>query len=96
MYKYALAAVLGLAMCSPVAAQPNCADRDQMVTKLSEKFGETQQSYGLTPNNNIIEMFANQESGTWTALLTTSTGKSCMMASGTAFRNVQKPSGEPL
>lgn len=63
----------------------NCADRDRVVERLSETYGESRQSIGLAPNNSVVEMFASTETGTWTITVTNTAGLTCLVASGQSF-----------
>ncbi len=63
----------------------NCAKRDAVVTRLATAYGETRHSMGLGANNAVIEVFASDETGTWTITVTTTDGMTCLVASGQAF-----------
>ena len=82
------AAVIGsiLSASAPAAAQGrNCAPRDIVVERLASKYGESRQSMGLGANNAVIEVFASEETGTWTITVTSFQGVTCLVASGHAF-----------
>ena len=66
-------------------AQPQCADRAQIVERLASHYGESRQSIGLGANNQVVEVFASIETGTWTILVTHPNGLSCLVASGQAY-----------
>ncbi|WP_370227535.1 hypothetical protein [Cognatishimia sp.] len=77
-------------LCSlPMPAQAQstapCGERDQVITRLAEKFGEQVQAQGLDNNNGMVEVFANTDSGSWTITITSATGLTCLMASGNSF-----------
>lgn len=81
--------LVGLAVgtYSPAFAQgASCADRNLIVDRLSQKYGETRQSAGLNQNNGMVEVFASTDTGTWTILITMPNGKSCLMAAGKAWQ----------
>ncbi len=65
-----------------------CADREIIVSQLAEKYGETRQSIGLGDNNSVIEVFASDETGTWTITITLTSGLTCLIASGEAFEHL--------
>ena len=67
---------------------PNCAPRDIVVERLAERFGETRQSMGLGANNAVVEVFASDESGSWTITVTSPAGLTCLVASGQAFEEL--------
>jgi len=66
----------------------NCAKRDAVVTRLAQAYGETRHSMGLGANNAVIEVFASDETGTWTITVTTTDGMTCLVASGQAYEDL--------
>lgn len=79
------AVVAVAALTGPAAAQQNCAPRDMVVERLATRYGESRVSMGLGTDNAVIEVFASDETGTWTITVTTVQGLTCMVASGQAF-----------
>lgn len=76
-----------LGVVTPALAQgASCADRTLIVERLSDKYGETRQSAGLNQNNGMVEVFASDDTGTWTILVTMPNGMSCLMAAGKAWQ----------
>lgn len=63
----------------------NCADRERVVTRLAEGYGEVRQSIGIGANNSIVEVFASEETGSWTITVTSPAGVTCLVATGQAF-----------
>ena len=85
----ALTAAAALFAASDALAQGrNCAPRDAVVERLAEGYGESRQSMGLGANNAVIEIFASQETGTWTITVTTPNGLTCLVASGQSFETL--------
>lgn len=86
-----LLAIAGLAVSAgPADAQQmRCGKRDKVVGHLASKYGETRHSIGLQQGRGVVELFANAESGSWTILLTTPQGVSCLIASGDAYQALQ-------
>ncbi|WP_417241926.1 hypothetical protein [Celeribacter sp.] len=83
------AALAALVMTTaPAFAQSACAARDQIITRLQDKYGESRQSIGLAPNSGVFEVYASNETGTWTILVTQPNGQSCLVASGRAFETL--------
>ena len=74
----------------PGAAQSaqNCAPRDIVVTRLAETYGETRKSIGLGANNAVVEVFASEDSGTWSITVTMPSGLTCLVASGQAYETL--------
>lgn len=82
-----VAAVLAIAgLSSPAEAQMVCGKRDNIVSQLEKKYGETRRSVGLQQGRGVVEVFASNETGSWTILVTDTRGTSCLMAAGEAFQ----------
>jgi len=92
----ALAAFLVLpALAEAQAARTLCADRDQIVGTLTGYFGETARSWGMGPAGRIVEIFASEETGTWTITVTAPDGTTCLVASGNSWEDLARlPGGE--
>ncbi|MEP2890354.1 hypothetical protein [Tateyamaria sp.] len=88
----ALAAAVVLNMMTTGAAMAqqvrNCGPRELVVNRLADRYGETRQSMGLGANNAVLEVFASDESGTWTVTVTSPEGMTCLIASGQAFEEL--------
>lgn len=84
------AAALYIVSTTDVAAQNarNCAPRDSVVDRLADGYGESRQSMGLGANNAVIEVFASDETGSWTITVTTPNGLTCLVASGQSFETL--------
>ena len=92
------AAAAGLALAAPQAAAPQarpCADRAQVVERLAERFGETLQSMGMHSNDGLLEVYASAETGTWTILVTSPDGRSCLLAAGRMWEGNAAPLVKP-
>jgi hypothetical protein len=89
-----IAASLGLgallAATGPAFPQtsPICAMRKDVLARLATAYGETRQSIGLGTNDQVVEVFASLETGTWTITVTNPNGLTCLVASGQAFEAV--------
>ncbi len=91
---------LTLALASPVFAQQQraCGDRDAIVERLGNKYGEQPAGMGLSHANSMVEVFASEETGTWTILITMPSGQACLVAAGEfweAAPELIKRSGQP-
>ena len=74
-----------------------CGKRADILRQLGEKYGETRRSMGLSEGQGVVELYASEETGSWTILLTTPRGVSCMMAAGQAFQiESVKAVGSPI
>lgn len=67
-----------------------CADRDAVVQRLTENYGETRQSIGLASDRQVVEVFASADSGTWTITVTTAQGVTCLIAAGRGFERLEE------
>jgi len=89
-------ALLGV---NAASAQSHCAARDKVVSKLSSGYGETFAGGGMQNSKRIYEVWFSEEKGTWTILMTRPDGSSCIMASGTHWREglpgLEVPKGTP-
>ena len=83
------AALVAVAATSASAQQArNCAPRDAVVERLTTGYGETRQSIGLGPNNQVVEVYASDDTGTWTITVTLPNGMTCLVASGQSFEEL--------
>ena len=80
---------------SAAQAQQSCGPRDLVSERLAAQYGEVRQAQGLTSANTVVEVYASDETGSWTIIVTTVQGLSCLIASGTAYEalseTLQKP-----
>lgn len=82
----------GATLASPIAAQSgNCADHGAVVERLAVSYGESRQSIALGANNTVVEVFASEETGSWTITVTTPGGPTCLVAAGNAYQAVNEP-----
>ncbi|MEM9141199.1 MAG: hypothetical protein AAGB15_15330 [Pseudomonadota bacterium] len=95
-----LTAAIGLgasAIPTPAEAQTVCGKRDEIISQLEKKYGETRRSVGVQRGRGVVEVYASTETGSWTILVTDPRGMSCLMAAGEAyeFENVAKRTDTP-
>lgn len=69
-------------------AAPQCARHDRVITVLADTYGETRSSIGLNGSDQVMEVFTNPETGSWTILITLPAGDACLIASGTGYEAV--------
>ena len=97
----ALLAVGALALGSePASAQGApaiCRARDGLLSQLESKYGEVPVAIGVTGGGDggaLIELLTAKDGMTWTIILTTPKGVSCLIASGEGWRPLAPaPSG---
>ena len=88
-------AVAALFMTTSARAQTNCADRAMVVERLAAKYGESRRSVGMAANNSVVEVYANDGTGSWSIVVTTPNGQSCLVASGMAYEPVAEANLAP-
>lgn len=101
MFKHLISAsfILGMAVATPPAMagqhqSQNCGARDVITAKLIKSFGEQHRASGLEDSARLIEFWTSDETGSWTVLITSPDGTSCIAASGRAW--IDYPEGKPL
>lgn len=80
------AAACALLVAGPAFAYGNCADRDIVTNTLEKKFGESPVGAGLDGDTELYEVWQSDDGGSWTILMTTAEGLTCVLASGTDWR----------
>ncbi len=78
----------------PAAAQGSgCVAHDVMLEQLADRYGERRISVSLDRAGNMVEVWANLDSGSWSITVTTAAGPTCLVASGQAFELVDDTDG---
>lgn len=94
-----IAAVLTLAAGTAHAQQVRCGNPVDLVEHLSVDFGEVPAVRGLDGGGQLVQTFANLETGTWTLVLFVPNGPACIMAAGTDWEAIEyvapAPKGRP-
>ena len=80
------AALLAICAAAPALAYGNCAERDIVTSTLEKKFGESPLGAGLDGDTELYEVWQSDDGGSWTILMTTAEGLTCVLASGTDWR----------
>ena len=92
--------VLGVAVLVSlvgVSAAGECEYRDSLVQRLMLKFAEQPSSYGQADPRTIVELFEAEHGKTWSLVVTTSDGVSCLVAAGEEWQRVAwQPGGRRL
>ena len=69
----------------------NCGPHQAVVERLAAGFGESRQVIALDAANNVLEVFASTETGTWTITLTQPGGPTRIVAVGDHYQHVAEP-----
>jgi len=95
LFRSLVLGALVLTVSAPAVAQTACGERGVIADRLAQKFGESPTSIGLATNGSVIEVFASKD-GTFTILVTSPDGKTCLVAAGEAWQRIgEKPSDHP-
>lgn len=83
--------IAGVVLATQIArANPQCGPRETVVQTLADRYGETRRSLGLAGPTQVMEVFASDDTGTWTITLTMPDGVTCMVASGQGFQTINE------
>lgn len=95
-----LLALALLSTCAAAQSPQHCAPRAHVLERLMGKYGEAPVALGLAgDNSSVMELFASEETGTWTVSVTLSNGLTRLIATGQNFEwlpGVGRPKGGPL
>lgn len=67
-----------------------CGDRGKIVDQLQTVYAEEPVSIGIMANGSVIEVYASDDD-TFTVLITSPTGATCLVASGNSWENIDPP-----
>ena len=74
---------------SLAVAQSACLPHGKMVDLLDGRYSEQRVSVGLETGGRLIEVFATADGGTWTMVMTTPNGVTCVIAAGLEWQDVE-------
>ncbi len=84
-----LGAIGAIGAAGPALAEnPVCGMRETVVARLKADYGETRQAIGLASEAQVLEIFASDETGSWTVTVTRPDGTTCLMAAGKHFEAI--------
>ncbi len=89
-----VAALLASSLAAAAQQGAFCGPRERIVAQLADKHGETRRAVGLQQNMQVMETYANSETGSWTIIVAMPTGVACLVAAGEAFQADQN--AEPV
>ena len=84
-----LGAALVLAASSAFAA-PQCNSRDKVLELLSETYSEAPVAVGVTNNGGLVEVLSTGDGNTWSIIITSPQGMSCLVAAGEGSRLIER------
>lgn len=98
LLKTVFAAALASALVASTAASAQqqqrvpCGERTAIMSHLEDGYSEKPIAMGLDAQGRVLEVLA-APSGTWTMLVSTPGGLTCLIASGVAWEELQMKSG---
>lgn len=96
-----LALAAGFALAGSVlgpaasAQQPQCNERDNVLELLAKKYKETPIAAGVTTTGGLVEVLSDGHGGTWTIIVTSPKGVSCLVAAGEGWRTMEQMALDP-
>lgn len=75
------------AYASPASVAFPCGERTNFVETLDSKYHESPKAIGIANQTNLVEVFTS-EKGTWTIMVTQPTGKTCIIAAGSSWADL--------
>lgn len=99
--KAALSLALALAL-APIPAlsqqQAPCGPSKGVIASLKARYGETPAAFGLMHNGSLFQIFATPDGKTWTAVVATPEGQSCIVNAGQGWEGHRAPlpGGDPF
>jgi len=86
MYSTALLALAVFLVSSAAVAQVSCGQRDKIVEWLAVEYKEAPIATGVSSKGRLIEVLSTHDGDTWTVIVTSPDGDSCVIASGQGWR----------
>lgn len=76
-----------LAFSSQAQAGPKCGERTSLIKVLNDKYKEKPRALGLSTKGTAMFEIYTSKTGTWTIVMTTTTGATCIMAAGHSWED---------
>jgi hypothetical protein len=90
-----LTSVLFIGSWQAQAAGMTCGDRTALLKALSEKYKEAPRALGLSSSGKAVFEVYTSKAGTWTIVMTTTTGVTCIMAAGHSWEETMEMAEGP-
>jgi len=85
---FLLASVFALSTTTATLAQGPCNDRTEVLGHLAKKYQEEPVAVGVSNKGTLIEVLSTGDGQTWTIIASTPQGKSCVIAAGEGWRDI--------
>ena len=80
---------------SAALAAPQCNTRDYVLGLLSDKYSEAPIAIGVANNGGLVEVLATGDGDTWSIIITTPQGMSCLVAAGEGWQALEQIAMDP-
>lgn len=90
-----LTAAFLFAATAGAGAQTACLPHGKLVDMLDGRYSEQRVAVGLESNGRLFEIFATDDGATWTMVITTPDGASCVVAAGLEWQEPEKVEFDP-
>ena len=82
-------------LAAPAVAQPQCDDRAKVLAHLATKYQESSVAIGVTSSGGLVEVLNSPEGKTWTIIVTTPQGMTCLLAAGDGWQELKAEPARP-
>ena len=80
---------------APAFSAPQCQQRDAVLQILEQKYKEAPVALGVTHNGGLVEVLSTGNGSTWSIIVTTPQGISCLVAAGEGWREMEQVAVDP-
>lgn len=71
------------------AQNPTCDQRKRVIGHLADKYREAPVAIGVTNSGGLVEVLSSDDGQTWTIIVSTPNGVTCLLATGEGWRAIQ-------
>jgi hypothetical protein len=91
-----IAGVAALAMPAAAETPSACAQPEKIADLLHKDYLEKPVAFGVQGDGSLMQVFASREGNTWTVVMTTPRGVSCIVAEGTRWEALPRQPDGPV
>lgn len=73
-----------------------CHDAIEIAKVLSKKYGESPVAFGVQSNGNLLQVYASKDGRTWSVVVTSPSGTSCIVAAGENWEKAPPNINDPV
>ena len=84
-----IAAAMLIGPTGALAQTQHCDQRTKVLGHLAQKYKEAPIAVGVTSSGGIVEVLTTGDGETWTIILSTPNGTSCLVAAGEGWRTIR-------